>query len=72
MKYSFVWKRIVSVNLKKFLQTTSVGNILLENFTLSNSIILLEDLMKWKRCFEMFLIDYYAGDIENKNVAGKY
>ena len=72
MKYSFFWKRIVSANLKKFLQTTSVGDMLLENFTLSNSTILLEDLMKWKRCFEMLLIDYYADDIENKNVAGQY
>ena len=72
MKYSFFWKRIVSANLKKFLQTTSVGDMLLENFTLSNSTILLEDLMKWKRYFEMLLIDYYAGDIENKNVAGQY
>ena len=72
MKYSFFWKHIVSVNLKKFLQTSSVGDMLLENFILSNSIILLEGLMKWKGCFEMFLIDYCASDIENKNVAGKY
>ena len=43
-----------------------------ENFTLSNSIILVEDLIKWKRGFEIFLIDHYAGDIGNKNNTGKY
>ena len=37
-----------------------------ENFTLSNSIILVEDLIKWKKGFEIFLIDHYAGILETK------
>ena len=27
---------------------------------------------KVKKSFEIFLIDHYAGDIGNKNIAGKY
>ena len=38
---------------------------------MSNSIILLEDLIRWKRGFEIFLIGQYAGDIGNKIIAGK-
>ena len=56
------------------LPTPSLDAILLEKytFTMSNSIILVEDLVKWKRCFEIFLIDHCAGDIGNKNIAGNY
>ena len=54
------------------LQTLSLADILLGNFTLSNSIILVEDVIKWKRGFEIFLIDHYHGDIRKKNIAGKY
>ena len=43
--------------------------ILLGNFTLAKSIILVKDL---KRGFEIFLIDHHAGDIGNKNITGKY
>ena len=32
----------------------------------------MEDLIKWKRCFEIFLIDHCASDIANSNIAGKY
>ena len=41
-------------------------------FTLSNSIILVDDKVKerLKRGFEIFLIDHYTGDNENKNIAG--
>ena len=45
------------------------------NFTLSNLITLAEDitdLIRGKRCFEIFLIDHCAGDIGDKNIAGKY
>ena len=45
---------------------------ILGNFTLSNSIILLEDLIRGKRSFEIFLINNYAGDIGNENNDGKY
>ena len=39
---------------------------------MSNSIILVEHLIRWKRGLETFLISHSAGDIENKNIAGKY
>ena len=53
------------------LQTPSLDQALLGKFTLSNSIILVDDLIRWKRGFEIFLIDHYA-DIGNKNIADKY
>ena len=52
------------------LQTSSLDDILEGNFTTANSFILLEDLIKWKRGFEIFLSGHYASDIENKNIAG--
>ena len=39
---------------------------------MSNSDILVEDLIRQKRCFEIFLIDPLAGDTGNKNVVGNY
>ena len=39
---------------------------------LSNSIILVEDRIRWKRGFEIFLTDHWAGNIGHKNIAGKY
>ena len=39
---------------------------------MSNSIILVEDRIRWKRGFEIFLTDHWAGNIGNKNIAGKY
>ena len=54
------------------LQTPSLDGILLGNFTLPNPIILVEELIKWKRYHELFLIDYCAGDIRNKNITGNY
>ena len=47
--------------------------MLLGNFTLSNSIIFVEDVIRCERDIgEIFLIDHYAVDIENKNMAGNY
>ena len=57
---------------KNSLQAPSLDKIHLGNFTLSDSIILVEDLIRWSRGFEIFLIDHYAGDIRKKNIAGKY
>ena len=54
------------------LQTLCLNDILFGTFTLSNSIILVEDLLRSNRSFEILLIDQYAGDIGNKNVASKY
>ena len=58
--------------LRKSLWTRSLDDILLGKFKLSNSIILVEDIIKWKRYFEIFFIDHRAGDIGNKIIAGKY
>ena len=57
---------------KNYHQTLSLDDILLGNFTLPNSIILMEDWIRWKRGFETFLIEHCAGDIGNKNIAGNY
>ena len=70
LKYSFFWKRTVTVKLKKLSLKPSLDDIFLENCTLSNSIILAEDLIKWKRAFKIFLIDLYDGDIGNRNITG--
>ena len=35
-------------------------------------MILMEDLIRWNRGFETFLIDYYDGEIVNTNITGKY
>ena len=32
----------------------------------------MEELKGWKRGFEKFLVDHYAGDIGNINIVGKY
>ena len=65
LRYSFVWKRTVTVNLKNFF----LDDILLGNFILSNLIFSLEDLIRGNRLFEIFLIDHYAGDIENSCIS---
>ena len=57
---------------KNSLQTPSLDDILSGSFTLSNSIILVKDEIRRKRRLEIFWIDHYAGDIENKNIAGRY
>ena len=54
------------------LETPSLNDIFLGNFTLSNLIILVENLIRWNRRFEMFLIDRYDGEIGNINIAGRY
>ena len=54
---------------RNYLQMPFLDYILLGNFTLAESIILVKDL---KRGFEIFLIDHHAGDIGNKNITGKY
>ena len=76
-KYSVFRKRVVITNLKK-----SSSNTIFKWYTfgkfhkfyqrLSNSVIFVKDQIKWIRGFELFLIDQCAGDIGNKNMAGKY
>ena len=56
------------------LQPPSSDDTLLRNFTLSNSIILVEDLTwsgKWE-VLKYFLIDHNADEIGNKNISGTY
>ena len=72
LKYSFFENVLLLLISRNSLQTPSLGDTLFGNFTLSNSVISVKDLIRWKRGFEIFLIDHYAGDIGNKNVTGKY
>ena len=72
LRYSFFWKHTITISSRNSLETLSLGDIILRNFILSNSTFLVEDLIRWKRCFEIFLIDHCASDIANKNIAGKY
>ena len=68
-----LWKRTIILSVSRnSLQISSLDDILLGNFALSNSIILVEHLTRWKKGFEIFLIDHYAGDNRNKNIASKY
>ena len=69
LEHSLLWKCTVTVNLKKFSSNTISRWYICGLFTWSNLIILVEDLVRWKRGFEMFLIEHYTGDIGNKNIA---
>ena len=72
LKYSFFFENVLLLSISRnSLQRSSLSHIRLENFTLSNSIILVEELISWKRCFEIFLIDLCTGDIGNNKIAGK-
>ena len=72
LRYSFFFEKLLLQSISKnSLQTPSLDNILLGNFALSNSIILVENVIRWTKGFKIFLIDHYAGDIGNKNIAGK-
>ena len=70
MKYSLFENVLLLSISRSSLQTPSLDDILLEN--LSNSIIPVKDLIRLRNGFEIFLIDHYAGDIENNNITGKY
>ena len=64
----FFWKRTVKVNLNKFSSNTIFRWYTLRKF----HIIKFNYLSGGARGFEIFLIDHFAGDIGNKNIAGKY
>ena len=63
-----------TVSLKKFSSSTIFRWNFFEKFYIiySNSIILVGDLIRWNKDYEIFLIDHYVSDIGNKNIAGKY
>ena len=70
MKHSLSENVLLLSISRSSLQTPSLDDILLEN--LSNSINPVKDLIRLRNGFEIFLIDHYAGDIENNNITGKY
>ena len=72
LKNSFFENPFLLSISRNSLQTPALYDILLGKFTLSNSNMLVKDLIRWKRGFEIFLIDHFAGDIGNNNITGKY
>ena len=67
------FENILSLSVSRnFLQVPSLVDIILGNFSLSNSTIVVKDLISWKRRFEIILIDHCASDIAKKNIADKY
>ena len=66
------WKQSVTVNLKKFFSHTIFKWYTSGKLCIVNSFISVKDLIRWKRDFEIFLIDHYDGDTGNKNTTGKY
>ena len=66
LKYSFFENVLLLLIWRNSLQTPPLDDILLVNFTLSNSVILVEHIIMWRRGFEIFLIDHYGGDTGNK------
>ena len=78
MKHSRFWSThffedvlLLSIS-RNSLEISLLDDIFSGNFAMSNSIILVEDLRKWNRGFEIFLIDLCDGEIGNENIAGKY
>ena len=72
LKYSFFEDIPFLSTSRNVLETPSLDDIFLGNFTWPDSSILIEDLIRWNRGFEMFLIDHYASEIGNKNITSKY
>ena len=64
----FFWKRTVIVNLKQFSSNTIFRWYTFGKFY----IIKFNYFSEGARGFEIFFIDYFAGDTGNKNIAGKY
>ena len=58
LRYSCFENILLLLASRNSLQTPSLVDIILRNFTLSNSTILVEDLIRWKRCFEIFFIGH--------------
>ena len=54
-----------TVNLNKFSSNTIFRGYTFGKFYSVKYNILVEDLIRWKRGFEIFLIEHYAGDIGN-------
>ena len=67
LRYSFFWKHTATISLKKF-----SSNTIFSWYNFGKFYIVKFNYFSGKRCFEIFLIDPYANDIANKNIAGKY
>ena len=66
-------KKVLLLSISRnYMLTLFLDDTLFENFSSSNSIILVGDQIRWKRGFEIFLINNHTDDIGNKNIAGKY
>ena len=61
-----------TVNLNKFSSNTIFRGYTFGKFYIVKYNVLVEDLIRWKRGFEIFLIDHYAGDIGNIYIADKH
>ena len=70
--YSFFRKLTLTVNLKELSSNTIFWCYTLGKFYIVKFDCFRERENKVKEGFEIFLIDHYAGDIQNKNVSGKY
>ena len=57
---------------KNSLQTPSLDDIFWDILHCQIQLFSGRPINNVKRSFEIFLTDHYAGDIENKNIAGKY
>ena len=68
MQYSFFWKHIVSVSLKKFSSNTIFRWYTFGKFYIVKFSYFGGRPIKVKERFEIFSIDHYA----DENVAGKY
>ena len=58
LKYALFENVLLLSISRNFLQTSPLDDMLLGNFTLPNSIISVNDLIRWTRGFEIFLIDH--------------
>ena len=57
-KVLIFFENVLLLSISRYsLQTPSLDDILLGNFTMSNSIIFVEDIITWKRDFEIFSSD---------------
>ena len=66
------WKPTVTVNRKKFSSSTIFRWYALGKFYIAKFNYFRGRPNTVKKKLEWFLIDHYTGDIENKNIAGKY
>ena len=72
MKYLIFENVLLPLITRNLFQTPSLDDKILRNFTLSNSIISVKDLIRRKTGFEIFLIGLSTGDLGNNSITEKY